>query len=103
MKKYSFILFTIIVIGFSSCNGSDAELQSKGTILSLDTSECACCGGYLIEIDGESNIYNIITLPEGNDLNIDNASYPLDVRLNWDQNVSRFCSNQITVSAISKE
>ena len=71
-----------------------------GVVKGLDLKQCACCVGYIIEVDGKS--YNISNenLPRNN-LNLKNAIFPLAVELNFELN-STGCINEIGVIAIEK-
>ena len=72
-------------ICFSGCekNKDKIKFESTGIILGADLAECICCGGYIIEIDGDDGHYRFETLPENSTIDLETATFPLSVKLNW--------------------
>ncbi len=109
MQKYFFLFsFLTFALVFHSCkriddNGVDIEYEASGDILGIDLTQCACCGGYLVKVDNVDTVYNVSELPAGNDLDIENATYPVPIRFDWTSNVSPACPRIITIEAIIKD
>lgn len=96
MKNIIIILLTIFT--FSSCQKND--LDYVGKIIEEDFSECGCCGGFIIKIDG--NQYNIVEQNlAANNLDLKNAKLPMNVTLNFTIPTSG-CENFIEVQKIRK-
>jgi hypothetical protein len=91
MKK-TLLIFSILLF-FLSCNSNDdssVEFDSIGKIVSLDPSECACCGGYFIEINDE--VYNYFD-NSSLDIDLSLVNLPIDIKLNWE--IIGECINEI--------
>jgi hypothetical protein len=56
--------------------------------MGLDKAQCACCGNWIIEIEGEQNQYQFIELPDNSTIDLNKAVFPLSVRLNWTESTS---------------
>ncbi len=100
MKKNSVIItllfFALLTISLFGC-----DFKSKGVITGYDARECACCGGYFIEID--SVTYRFYDLPENSDIDLLNSSFPLNVQLDWEKNPSGCMGDEILISRIKLE
>jgi hypothetical protein len=91
MKKF---LLLIMIAGFIACVKKDrcrsdnGNFESEGVITGADMRMCVCqCGGYFIEIDGQTLRFMEEFLPP-NDLDLSHDNLPLKVRLDWDPNTS---------------
>ncbi len=91
MKK---VVVLLCILVFMACKGDDdnsPDFESIGLITSLDYRECLCCGGYFIEIDHSTYLFNPGELPS-NDLDLSEDNLPLTVKLNWEvQGPDTFC------------
>ena len=92
--KVKFIILICFATGLiSSCNDNSVSenihYESTGIIMGSDKGLCPCCGGWILEIDNDENLYRIEQLPEnsGIELSEDNLS----VKFNW--NIDRECSS----------
>lgn len=74
------LVLSLSFLSISSCKKDD-EYQSDGIITGQDLSLCGCCGGWFIEIDNTT--YRFYELPQGSDFTLDNATFPVTVKLNW--------------------
>ena len=97
MKKL-ILIFCISFLCFSCSNDDDSTkiYKSEGAIVGFDLTLCACCGGYIIEIDAVS--YRLLDdFPPNSNLDLENL--PLKIKLDWEL-ISEGCGNFITISAI---
>jgi hypothetical protein len=78
MKKI-FLISYLLLLGILSCSTEADEFMDEGTITGHDIRECACCGGYYIEIG--TNTYRFYELPPNTNFNLDNPNFPIFVKL----------------------
>jgi len=104
MKK---IIFTVLIclIGISiNCNNDNStdvlELKSTAEIIGQDIALCLCCGDWIIKIDNEQNNYQFISLPQDSNIDLQNATFPVSVKLNWSFDKNSSCSNHIIINKI---
>jgi len=83
-----------------SCQKEDPYL-SEGTITGPDFRECACCGGWFIDIGGET--YRFQELPCSCSLDLMNEEFPLDVFLDWKKDPDGCLGDEIIVYRIKKK
>lgn len=90
----------ILVAVFAACHKDEHTYQSTGTITGPDYRECICCGGYFIEMNDST--YNFETLPDGTDIDLNTAEFPVPVKLDW--SYDRKCGDiqYISISRIEK-
>lgn len=79
MKQIPTILILLLVL-LSACRKED-NFMSEGSITGPDYRECACCGGWFIEIGPET--YRFQELPEGCIIDLIDAIFPIEVKLDW--------------------
>ncbi len=85
-KKVMPVLFLFLVLFVSDCcvDVDMTNWMNEAEITGYDYRECACCGGYFIDIDGE--IYRFYEIPSGSDVEITAESdFPIPVNINWHQ------------------
>ena len=99
MKSAKLIIF-IIFAAFASCNKDNDTYKSVGIITGEDLRMCACCGGYFINIDDVT--YLIDSLPKNSNLNLQQETYPITVRLDWQLSGSSCPNPRIDVLRIKK-
>jgi hypothetical protein len=91
MKK---IFFTLILFAtftsFIGCTDKDdkveavpTQYESTGQIVGKDTAACACCGNWIIKIDGIDNTLQFVKLPNSSTIDLNTATFPLSVSLKW--------------------
>lgn len=101
MKTRIFSLFIIVLLIFS-CEKD--KFGSTGTISGFDSRLCyyPCCGGYLIQIDGNQYHFEKAELPEN--FSFEENQLPLEVDLDWELK-SVVCSETkwIKISKIRKK
>ncbi len=98
MKGIIIILMALTIGMISNCTKdpvSEAlQFESTGMIMGSDKGMCPCCGGWILEIDDDENLYRIEELPE--DAGIELSETNLSVKFNW--NVNRECSSIIYIN-----
>jgi|GEM_PF-1033179 len=74
-------------------------LNSTAVITGPDARMCACCGGWFIVISGIS--YEFDALPASSSLNLQQAKFPLTVKIDWQLSDLTGCpSNKILLQRI---
>jgi hypothetical protein len=98
-KNIPGIMFLLLLI-LSSCKKDENKWKSAGTIIGPDFRECACCGGYFIEIGDFT--YNFDSWPSSAPIDLEHTTFPLQVNLDW--SYDRECGGirYITISRIEK-
>ena len=103
MKFGKLTLILILGIVFLiSCNNDDdsqVEFESTATISGLDMATCACCGGWIIDINGQEPGKRFSELPQNSNIDLQNSTFPLTVQLNWSES-NEYCGNGITIESI---
>ena len=94
--RIAFLVFTMM-----ACTKENDQYKSVGIITGMDGTMCACCGGWIINI--EDVRYLIDSMPDDSNLNLAKETFPVTVKLDW-LLVSNGCSafNRITVQRIKK-
>ncbi len=98
MKIIIFLSVLIVTLSIASCSSEEDEFRSNGTITGIDIRECACCGGYIIDIDNVT--YRFFELPDNSNLNLENPGFPIPVRLNWIKDPNACLGDEIIVYRI---
>jgi hypothetical protein len=98
--KLSLLLFLglIIFISFNE-NESQTQFESTATISGLDMTLCACCGGWVININGQESEKRFSELPQNSNIDLQNATFPLSVQLNWSES-DEYCGKGISIESI---
>lgn len=101
MNKLIPLLISFTVVLFS-CNKKD-NYRGNAQILGYDGTYCACCGGFMIKVEGDNsnNYYLARTLPSNAGIN-PMSSFPINVELDYDKN-DKNCDQVITVTRIRKK
>ncbi len=97
MKKFILLIFLISTSFY--CSNNDDNFESSAKIIGFDASFCACCGGWLIEIDENENLKRFDVLPKNATIDLQNATFPLLVNLNWTK-TDTYCGNGIIIDNI---
>jgi hypothetical protein len=98
MKKPFIIIFIICLI-LTSCL-KENDFGQRGVITGFDYRKCYCCGGWFININ--DSIYRFKNLPEHNNINLDNASYPIEVFIKWKKDPHACLDDEIIIMRIGK-
>ncbi len=104
MKKL-FLFCTFLLLILISCKvdkSSDVEDQflSDGTITGEDYRDCACCGGWFIDITDST--FRFYQLPDGSNIDLTNETFPVEVRLDWHHDDNACIGDEIIVDKIRK-
>jgi hypothetical protein len=101
MKKILFTAITITIL-FSACqkNHSANEKSSNGIITGMDPRKCACCWGWIIEID--NTVYKFEKIPARSTIDLNNLSYPANVIITWRDSQGSCSGRLIEVLSISQ-
>jgi hypothetical protein len=101
--KTKLLLVVFLIIGLVGCKKpTTSDYQSTGIITGVDARMCACCGGYYIQIDNVT--YEFDTLPAGSNIDLQNATYPIAVKLDWQLSTKPACPNtKIDILKIVKQ
>jgi hypothetical protein len=98
MKLIFFFTFIFNLILFS-CS-TEPEYMSQGIITGGDSQMCICCGGWFIEI--ADNVYRFYNLPDKNDINLNEETFPIKVRLSWKKDPNDCLGDEIIILQIEK-
>ncbi len=100
--KLSLLVFFgfIILLGCDNDDDSQAsKFESTATISGFDMTLCACCGGWVININGQESDRRFSELPQNSNIDLQNSTFPLSVRLNWSES-NEYCGNGIIIESI---
>ena len=98
MKKIITASLLLLVLSSISCSLGEEGSMSNGTITGYDTRECACCGGFFIDIDNIT--YRFYDVPPNSELNLENPTFPIYVKLAWTKDVNACLGDEIIVLRI---
>ena len=102
MRTLFIITASVLLTGFSLCHRESDEFMSRGTITGPDLRDCACCGGWYIEID--TLVYEFDVLTENSGIDLAKETFPIKVKLDWKLSEKVTCSNtRIDIQRIAKE
>ncbi len=102
--KLLILIFIGLMLGTLSCENkriTDYQYQSGGKITGPDIGMCICCGGWKIVIDNET--YNFDQLPAEANIDLQKATFPIFVKLDWELKGSSGCPKWINIQRIQKE
>lgn len=99
LKIITFSIFLLTII--SACSCAQDGLKSSGIITGYDLRECACCGGFFVEID--STTYRFTDLPVDTKIDLSNPEFPVKVKLDWVKDSVACMPDEIIVQRIEKE
>ena len=102
MRAFTVIMGSVLLAVFSFCHRESDDFMSHGTITGPDVRDCACCGGWYIEID--TVVYEFDALPENSGIALDKETFPLKAKLDWKLSDKIACPNKrIDIQRIKKE
>ena len=97
------LLIILGLIFLTSCNSDDdnseTEFESTALISGFDMTLCACCGGWIIDIDGEESEDRFSELPENSGINLETVEFPISVKLNWTES-NEYCGQGIIIESL---
>jgi len=87
------LLGAFLLISLFGCKKQNTnDFQSTGIITGADYKMCACCGGWYIQIDNIT--YTFDTLPVGSTIDLQNATFPITVKLEWKLSTKPTCEEK---------
>ncbi|MFT4968570.1 MAG: hypothetical protein ACI9O4_000300 [Chitinophagales bacterium] len=99
------ILIGLLILGLGLITNCDNEeepqtqYESTAVISGYDLTLCACCGGWVIELNGQATDNRFTDLPQSSNIDLINATFPLNVQLDWTPS-SEYCGKGITIDLI---
>jgi hypothetical protein len=99
MKNLLKVLLIVIPALLLACDGNDNNQFSHGKIVGYDLTLCACCGGYVIEIDGETYRFFDEDIQGTNPLDAWTMNYPVYVLIEWSPKTGA-CDQRINVQKV---
>jgi len=97
--KGSLIFILFLLLTFISYS-KEEFYTCTGTITCMDLSLCMCCGGWFIDIDNTT--YRFYKLPDHTNLNLENESFPVKVKLDWEKEPNPCLGDEIIINRITK-
>ncbi len=105
MKNYIWLFNIIFGAGafmFSACcDDEPSYCAEEATIIGEDYRECACCGGWFIEIDDDT--LRAVDLPQEFKESLDFNEIPLQVYMEWSHNETPCLEDEIEVGCIRRK
>lgn len=98
MKK-TLLLLTLLYL--FACQRDSLNLQSEGIITERDYRKCYCCGGWFIEIEGETWLADL-SAEQIQALDLDETKLPMRVELDWARDEKACLDNKIIVPRIKR-
>jgi hypothetical protein len=99
MKKL--IIISIVLLPILIACKKENNIPDTGTIIAYDLRECACCGGWFIEINDST--YRFLQLPANSNLDLQNAAFPVKVELSWQKDPAGCLKDEILIFEIRKK
>ncbi len=98
------ILGIVIILSAWGCssniiNENQTQLVNA-EIMGLDNALCPCCGSWLIEIEGEDERLQFVSLPDDSEINLTTATFPLQVKLDYSKDEAHACPNYVLIDEI---
>lgn len=63
MKWLLIPLLSLAFATLSSCRKSNTGITQQGTLTGIDLTLCSCCGGIVLQLDGNTGNYRVDSLP----------------------------------------
>jgi hypothetical protein len=98
MKKIFLNIILLWSFTIFSCSTEVDEFMNEGTIIGQDVRECACCGGYFIDIN--KNRFRFYELPDNSNFDLENPAFPIYVKLDWAMHTNLCLGDEIIISRI---
>jgi hypothetical protein len=98
MKKFVILIFTALLI--SGCS-KEVTPGDEGIITGYDYRKCMCCGGWFIQI--QDSTYRFDVVPEDCTIDFENANYPMEVWVKWEEKDPQCLGDEIIVSLLQQK
>ena len=99
MTKFLAFIFLALVAA-KSCGDAPQENLDKGIITEIDDRDCACCGGWLINIGKET--FRFYDIPKNSEMKLNAENLPMEVELKWEKQENACMGDEINVLYIRK-
>lgn len=109
MKRISVILTILIVIAItiSSACKKEKSYMNSAVITGFDLRTCACCGGLLINFNGDTQSYKgnfFLVSNTASQLGItDSTIFPVYVQVDWVKDTVACMANTITITRFVRQ
>lgn len=98
-KLIAFFFLTFILL--TSCTSElTPPFTNTGKIIGYDYRLCACCGGFFVEIEGDTLRSQV--WPQGFNLDPRKEGFPLEVRLVWEPEADPCLGDEIEVYSMER-
>ena len=94
MAKILTLLFLVLATA-KACDTKSADGLDSAVIIKIDNRDCACCGGWVIEI-GEDT-YRFYEVPEKSDVKLSTEKLPMEVKLRWRKSENACMGDEIEI------
>jgi hypothetical protein len=98
--KRIILVIVLISISFVFCK-KEQPTEFKGIITGADLRMCACCGGYIINI--QNAVYRFGSLPENSGIDLSINSFPIYVIVSYHQKPDQCMGDEIIIDKIRKQ
>ena len=106
MRKILLTAITTVIL-FSACEKRDSSCgshdsvnkESNAVITGRDLTKCACCWGWIIEIDNVT--YKFDKAPAGSSVNLETLTYPASVNVTW-HTLPGNCGQRIEIVSLTQ-
>ena len=97
MKKLFYTLFLFLLLFcLNSCTNDNAiSYEDTGQMIGQDAALCACCGNWIIKIEGRAENFQAVEIPESLGLDLIDAVFPIPIKLNWSFDPNSSCGHII--------
>jgi len=110
MKKsgiHAFLISSLVVLSIFSCKKSEtpSPFMNDGIITGPDVRACVCCGGLMINFNGDALPYSgeFRLIENGKDLGItDKDKFPIYVNVDWKTDMTNTC-NHIIITRMARK
>ena len=99
MAKIKILAAVLLCFMLVSCL-KDNDFGQSGVITGFDYRKCYCCGGWFININDST--YRFFELPDQNNIDLENASFPVEVILTWKTDPNACMRDEIIITRIEK-
>ncbi len=100
MDRIQLLALLSMLLFFGACKdkktgSAEVKYGSTGVIYGLNLDDCGCCGHWELEIDQSGTRVQFEELPANAAIDLENAVFPFDVKLNWREDENSHCSHII--------
>ncbi|MCB0806012.1 MAG: hypothetical protein KDC05_09460 [Bacteroidales bacterium] len=100
MAKILVLAFLVLATA-KACDTKTADGMDSAVITKIDNRDCACCGGWVIEIGAET--YRFYDVPEKSDVEVSTEKLPMEVKLRWKKSENACMGDEIEIIEIKEK